>query len=303
MINKETVFILGAGASCPYSFPTGAELRKEIIESFLFKFQTYNEFIGIRDEVYDSSDISEFIDTFSKSSTNSIDLFLSRNRKYENIGKMAIAITIADHERNSGFNEGARNGDWYNFLFQVLTKGLINSNQGLEINYNKVSFVTFNYDRSLEYYLNNSLYNSFSDLRNSANTYNYIKFPIYHVYGNIGNINDVEYGLISRNGKYRIMSYTENLKTIYQERAQITGEIIKAINNAQHIIFLGFSYLDENLNILQTEKWPTINNSLYGTILGLSDKESADLRNYFLPSSNFIYFDKIDCLQMIKYLY
>ena len=37
---------------------------------------------------------SEFIDRFSKSSNQSIDLFLSRNQKFEEIGKVAIIIKI-----------------------------------------------------------------------------------------------------------------------------------------------------------------------------------------------------------------
>ncbi len=32
MIEQETVFILGAGASFPYGYPNGDELRKSIIE-------------------------------------------------------------------------------------------------------------------------------------------------------------------------------------------------------------------------------------------------------------------------------
>lgn len=34
MINTPTVFILGAGASVPYGYPTGASLRASIIRNF-----------------------------------------------------------------------------------------------------------------------------------------------------------------------------------------------------------------------------------------------------------------------------
>ena len=34
MITEKTVFILGAGASKPYGFPTALELRKDIIYKF-----------------------------------------------------------------------------------------------------------------------------------------------------------------------------------------------------------------------------------------------------------------------------
>jgi hypothetical protein len=34
MITEETVFILGAGASMPYEYPTGAGLKKMICDRF-----------------------------------------------------------------------------------------------------------------------------------------------------------------------------------------------------------------------------------------------------------------------------
>ena len=33
MIDKQTVFILGAGASAPYGYPTGKQLRQQIIDN------------------------------------------------------------------------------------------------------------------------------------------------------------------------------------------------------------------------------------------------------------------------------
>ena len=34
MLEKKTVFILGAGASKPYNFPTAIELSKDVISNF-----------------------------------------------------------------------------------------------------------------------------------------------------------------------------------------------------------------------------------------------------------------------------
>ena len=41
MIEEDTVFILGAGASCPYGFPDGKKLRSEIFDRFERDFNTY----------------------------------------------------------------------------------------------------------------------------------------------------------------------------------------------------------------------------------------------------------------------
>ena len=38
MITEKPVFILGAGASCPYGFPSGAQLRENICLKFNDKF-------------------------------------------------------------------------------------------------------------------------------------------------------------------------------------------------------------------------------------------------------------------------
>jgi len=35
MIDTPTLFILGAGASKPYGYPTGAELRTDIVKQFV----------------------------------------------------------------------------------------------------------------------------------------------------------------------------------------------------------------------------------------------------------------------------
>ena len=97
MITENTVFILGAGASKPYGFPTALELRKDIIYSFTSDFQNaltkFNQSSG--DNLQFSPAIKELIETFRLSSTKSIDLFLSRNKKYYELGKAILAFLIA----------------------------------------------------------------------------------------------------------------------------------------------------------------------------------------------------------------
>ena len=41
MIKTKTVFILGAGASCPYGFPLGTELRQEICQYYSADISNY----------------------------------------------------------------------------------------------------------------------------------------------------------------------------------------------------------------------------------------------------------------------
>jgi hypothetical protein len=79
VIYDNTVFILGAGASVPYGYPTGKELREYICSHFKERFGEIEE--------TNVSYTNRFSDTFKKSSTGSIDLFLSRNTQFSEIGR------------------------------------------------------------------------------------------------------------------------------------------------------------------------------------------------------------------------
>ena len=99
MIKENTVFILGAGASNPYGYDVGADLSMKIFSQFETKYKEYlvRHDVGLKNRNLDDyintknkGDLREFLNEFrdSFSSTNtSIDLFLSRNNKFESFGK------------------------------------------------------------------------------------------------------------------------------------------------------------------------------------------------------------------------
>ena len=168
MIENKTVFVLGAGASCPYGFPSGIGLRKEICSQFC---QRYKRYILRRPKLKPDLEgklikAKEFTEIFHKATTKSIDLFLSVNSEFEEIGKTAIALSIFETEINSHFRENVKKeeNDWYSYLFHKLTDGLTNKNDYIHFGENRVSFITFNYDRSLEHFLYESLVNSFNQI-------------------------------------------------------------------------------------------------------------------------------------------
>ena len=101
MIDKRTVFILGAGASCPYGFPTARGLRAKILSNFKTWYERY--LYGDGDGIDDArigrgypepTAVGPFLRSFDLSGTESIDLFLSRNPRFEKVGKMAICLSI-----------------------------------------------------------------------------------------------------------------------------------------------------------------------------------------------------------------
>ena len=125
MISEPTVFVLGAGASCPYGYPSGIGLRADIISSFCDQYQHYMDSDPNlkRYIAQQSNKAKEFTDKFEKSSTKSIDLFLARNPEFDDIGKMAITFRILSAEYYSKFRESMkdRSIDWYSYLFDRLT--------------------------------------------------------------------------------------------------------------------------------------------------------------------------------------
>lgn len=163
MIKDNCVLILGAGASAPYGFPTGAGLKQMICinfemmwEKFLWeRFQT-----SITDDYMQAQkqNAKEFINDFKKFDHDSIDLFLDIYKEHSEIGKKAIYLTILDIEfktlRRSKVN------DWYTQLFRLM---LGTSDNYFKLSENNLTIITFNYDRSLENYF----YNTFMDFTNS----------------------------------------------------------------------------------------------------------------------------------------
>lgn len=166
MIKKQTVFILGAGASRPYGFPTAAELREHISQSFVSELKQRMVAGGqagacVSDLLREAEAfVSAFCHPMQQSS---IDLFLSRNQEYSKIGKMAILFSILLAERQSGFGRDAPHPDvdWYTCLMDTMTKDLTKRADVGRFLRNKISFITFNYDRSLEHFLYDSLCASF----------------------------------------------------------------------------------------------------------------------------------------------
>ena len=176
MIPEKTVFILGAGASCPYNYPSGAKLKEDIcgnetsviinlikrhIPSADFTNPLVNEF---------EKQVLEFVKKF-KQSPDSIDLFLYSNPSQSDIGKKLILLYIFHAERVTRFfHNSIDKRDWYTRIFSEMRRGFHDPTSCLELGDNNVVFITFNYDRSLEYFFYNSLINSFEKNKAWATT-------------------------------------------------------------------------------------------------------------------------------------
>ena len=321
------MFILGAGASKPYGYPTGKELRKFIYSVFKSQFSDYYSY-DKRD--YPSQDtfvklhshkIEHFAEVFYKSSTQSIDLFLSRNPQFAEFGKMGIIAGIVDAERKSKFREEMENEkqDWYTYLYTRMTSSLITKESYPEFAKNKVNFITFNYDRSLEYFIYESFTNSFREsqvdgrIRTSKEKgleFNQlIPFSFLHVYGKIAPFfweSDIplEYGF---EDKILPDQLTENIKVIHERNDDaIKVEIKKLINWAHRIYFLGFAYADENMEILDIPQSILKRHHVFGTAMGSTERERKEIMKIFREKGRHDYIPGLleivdmDCVALLR---
>lgn len=302
MLEKRTVFILGAGASCPYGYPSGANLRERIC---LFEDQIKPK--GLGEAVNSDTDLNGFIKQFEKSSTKSIDLFMARNPKLAPIGKILIAFEIFEAEFSSLFRERAewaqfrlrmpgyvtgrakfigskdfQGSIWYEYLFDRLTSGLATKDILPDFSNGNLSFITFNYDRSLEYFLYESLRNSFSEVPESQIVQCLQQLKIIHIYGLIAPLkwqdetNGIDYK--PQITAALLKDTSSNIITIYEQ--QDNPELSEAktlINQAEQIFFLGFGYAPENMSVLNLTGLIPPNCQVYGTAFGMVEKEVKDV--------------------------
>lgn len=306
MITDKTVFILGAGASKPYGFPTAAELRRDIIYNFSKQIvSAHAEHIGKAESEVDlPPKFQRLIDEFKISSTKSIDLFLSRNNDYIEIGKKIIAFLIGAYEKHSKFREDIDEPkyDWYMHLYDLLTREISQPDDLVSFfESNQVSFITFNYDRSLEQFLFESFFNSFTSKRNEINKL-FSNINFIHVYGKIAplafqnNPFSVNYGSPDYYGYLEDLA--NNINIVFEKRKDDLKQAKQLISEAQKIFFLGFGYADENLAALEFNSLLNENHWIYGTAMGSTEVERRKIVSKLKGSNQRIPSQKIviqDC--------
>jgi hypothetical protein len=181
VFRAKTVFILGAGASCHYGYPTGEELVRLVIakaKTALIHCKTAlepgsgglvhrprivkrasPERVSTTDMENEwrsaATEFGELIDRLTAAHPLVIDYFLDHNQDLEAVGKFCIAWAIMEAEaiyrrdHRAGMEINYDN-DWYRFIIHKLTTGC---SYIAEFQQNQVSFITFNYDVSLDYEL------------------------------------------------------------------------------------------------------------------------------------------------------
>jgi hypothetical protein len=204
--SNSTVFILGAGASWHYGYPTGETLVEKVIEKAAIALRYFEHSIKCG-----NSQLPEYLvgKQWEKAAEECqklknglrqvkplvIDYYLGWNADVQDIGRLLIAWVIMECEqlsKNGNLNRylpksshtaNTQNyyDDWVRFIVHQIAIHCRESSDLLE---NKVSFVTFNYDVSLEARLRNGL--GHIQLFSASDVTKFLSGTrIVHVYGKI----------------------------------------------------------------------------------------------------------------------
>jgi hypothetical protein len=255
MIEAPTVFILGAGASMPYGFPSGSQLVGWICQNPPAGFDDYLT--------------RKFVDDLRESDQLSVDAFLEHRPEFLEIGKFAIATRLIQSERHENLFPQK---DWYSHLLNRMDAPFA------DFGNNRVGFITFNYDRSLEHYLFTALCKRYG--KSSEEVGKLLRGILFiHVHGQLGYLpwqnckagETREYHPECSPEKVDIAR--RGIKVISEDMEK-TPEFDKArelMEAASKIFFLGFGYHPVNMKRLKVPFADGI--AVCGTCYGMTEAE------------------------------
>lgn len=293
MITRKTVLVLGAGASKPYGFPTGAELKDFICygsyrfagRDFLRDFDAETLcHLGIA-----PNEVDKLTRSLNSSGRASVDAFLESRPDLLQIGKIMIARALLPIEqpkllfqdwprRRANPNSADRlMGNWYELLFGALTEGT-SSFEELDLRHLKI--ITFNYDRSLEHFLFTAIANAYYKHEQEGKLAAKLgEMTVLHVHGSLGMLpwqatdkeeNSVPYQ--RTNPSVRHLQLAANgIKVLHEDDAKSPeSEQARAIlADGECLYFLGFGYHRRNMERLGINVLGPKGN-VGGTMLGIS---------------------------------
>lgn len=280
MFDKKTIFVIGAGAGVEINMPVGSQLSHTIADKTYIQHKDYSpelktgdyavanalrritkargldynawraEACAIRDGIFEARSIDAYLNTHKD------------NEAVKIAGKLAIVQSILEAEKNCDLYRDNRNwrnnakvsSSWFPELFYIMQDGVGKSDDLRKI-FSNVAFITFNYDRCLEHYLYHTVMGLYR-----LNEHDAVEvmsaLEIYRPYGQVGALNwerkrttKVAFGAKDYED---IEAIAEEIKTFNEQiEDQVVLENIRgAINTAARIVFLGFHYHRQNMDLM-----------------------------------------------------
>jgi hypothetical protein len=272
MIENPTVIVLGAGASVQYGYPLGSVLKDDIVQGRLGNLQ-FEEiwWRQKREELY------VLRQDLAHSGEPSVDAFLEHRTDLIDIGKIAIAAVIMRCEKLDLLFSVKES--LYEYLYMRMKTSPDKFRE------NKVSILTFNYDRSLETYLVVALSKSYKiSLREASN----LLPPIIHLHGRVGPLpwesgDGREYSPSEDQDEIRkaaqsIKIIHENIDITCDENFSLASKLLSEVDR---VCILGFGYNPINLERL-CSTCTYIGKSkpvFYGSCFDYTDNEKSRIAN------------------------
>ncbi|MFN3231822.1 MAG: hypothetical protein ACE363_06630 [Alphaproteobacteria bacterium] len=318
MLRRKTVFVIGAGAGVSVGMPIGRELADSISEQVCFATDEWGRFRGGHRTLLQAAQMppphgkppakKATIDagqslTAALPHARSIDSFIASRADDENreaieyIGKIAILLNILAKEEGSKMagkfhphlgpqlNPAGVADTWFNQLFQILQTGVGSAAYASVLN--NASFIVFNYDRCLEFFLFHAIQNYFGVGPTEAGRV-VSKARIYHPYGIAGGlpyIGDQPYLSFGEQPDAIKLNAASAMIQTYGD-AKVDQEVQRgiqdALRDAEVIVFLGFGFHEENLEIL---RFPSAKNPMiYSTDVKLPQTAVSRFKGQLLET-------------------
>jgi len=285
LTEENTVFILGAGASAPYGYPTGFQLSQDIkisLQNMHSDKQSWQSeqkklFAVFNELGYGLEQLQQFYRCFLGAAAYSVDKFLERRPDHKELGKLLIAYVLKSKEDSHKLLIKLQEDNWYAELFNRLDVTVDN------IAHCRISFLTFNYDRSLEVFLH-SILESRTTKSSEAVIAALASLPIVHVYGNLGNLPWTKSNGIAYDYNVlpdQLKSMAEGIDIMSSERETANWKRAhELLFNATYIYFIGFGYDETNLRRLKIRDCMK-EKTIRGTAVGVKHSRRSEILNFF----------------------
>lgn len=294
MLTRPTVLIVGAGASKRFGFELGAELSHNIVSGLSPGSDPHHTLInhaGIRNDAIDA-----FRRRFQSASRYSIDAFLEgKEEETVRIGKTALAWRLMSKENEDTLFSFENN--WLREMCAQLDTRFDSFGE------NRLSILTYNYERTIEHFLFSMLASQNSNERECVEVMK--KIPIIHLHGRLGYLpwegkpeKSRRYEPVVNADSLRIS--VENIKVIHEAEPDETDRDFKwakeLISAADQIVFLGFGYNETNLHRLGIEEFP--DGKSVGTCFKMGGR-AIDRAKAATRGKVALYPDSVDCIHAV----
>jgi hypothetical protein len=307
MIETKTLLIVGAGASVPYGYPAGLQLKEELCNPKNLD-DLENRYYKVH-----ARGLELFCQHFSASQQNSIDTFLAKRGgdeigkqpsgahmtfgTYGSCGKLAIACRLIKCEIPEKLREPEED-HWLQYVWQFISDVATET----EFKNNQLKVISFNYDRVIEQYFQSSIEHTFTSNGsiNGKEATELRKFiEIVHVYGNLQDLEDRDYGKMPSD----IQKVADCIRVIPEARDANDEHFKRAkelIEWADKICFIGFGFDKTNMSRLGFPNYDLSGKKICGTAFNMKDSEISVAEK--LLGSKFLELDNRTNLKTLDYL-